>query len=72
MPKFEYKVVHMPPRPPFTLSQKVRDELNLEKVLNQMADEGWEVLSCTTTVSGGFLYLSPITTVILRREKILS
>jgi hypothetical protein len=75
MTKHEYKVVYA--RPGGTLlfpwaSQKVRDAVGrgaLEKALNALADEGWEVVSCTTSSFGSVLYFFPMATIILHREK---
>ncbi|MCH7921096.1 MAG: hypothetical protein IIC50_24395 [Planctomycetes bacterium] len=75
MAKYEYKVLYT--RPGGTMlfpwaSQKVRDAVGrgaLEITLNHLADEGWEVVSSTTSSFGSILYFFPMATVILRREK---
>jgi hypothetical protein len=53
-------------------SQDLRDKIgpaSLEKQLNLLADEGWEVITCSTASAGSLFYVSPYATVILRREK---
>ncbi len=53
-------------------SQELRDKIgrgSFEKQLNILADDGWEVISCSTATAGNFLFHSAYATVILRREK---
>jgi hypothetical protein len=73
MIKYEFKVVHSYLGKAGLLTpQEGRDRygpLGLEKTLNGLADEGWEIVSCTTSVVGSIFALEPWTTVILRREK---
>jgi hypothetical protein len=75
MPIYEYKVLYGSPTGHWLMpwaSQKMRDEMGVgsfEKKLNRMAEEGWEVISCSTASAGGFFYFSPYATAILRREK---
>jgi Domain of unknown function (DUF4177) len=74
MTKYEYKVIDhrvgemvLP-----WASQEIRDKCGrrgLERSLNALADEGWEIVSCTTSALGWFLSFSPMTTIILRRDK---
>jgi Domain of unknown function (DUF4177) len=71
--KYEYKVIynHSGEQMPWA-SQEIRDtsgRRGLEKSLNALAEEGWEIVSCTSSALGSFLNFSPMTTVILRREK---
>jgi hypothetical protein len=74
MTKYEFKVVYSHVGEmvfPWT-SQEVRDKCGrrgLEKSLNGLADEEWEIVSCTTSSLGWFFFFSPFTTIILRREK---
>jgi Domain of unknown function (DUF4177) len=73
MIKYEYKVIYhnMDDLGPLA-SQERQDKQGrrgLEKSLNELADEGWEIVSCTTAATGAFLYFSPKATIILRREK---
>ena len=75
MTGFEYKVWHGPPQGYALMpwaSQAVRDAVgrgSFEKMLNKLAAEGWEVISCSTAPLGNFFWISPQATVILRREK---
>jgi hypothetical protein len=73
MIKYEYKVIYHHVGElvfPWT-SQEIRDKLGrrgLEKSLNELSDEGWEIVSCTSSAMGSFLFFSPMATIILRRE----
>ena len=75
MGKHEYKVLHGNPTGTWLMpwgSQKVRDAIgpgSFEKRLNQLADEGWEVISCNSASVGSFLWMGVVATVLLRREK---
>lgn len=75
MPMYEYKVLYGSPTGLSLMpwaSQKVRDEIGVgsfEKKLNRLAEEGWEVISCSTTSVGNFLFQGAAATVLLRREK---
>ncbi len=74
MIKYEYIVIHNHPGGQMLpwASQEILDtsgRRGLEKSLNALAEEGWEIVSCTSSALGWFLYFSPLTTVILRREK---
>jgi len=72
---YEYKVLYGSPTGHWLMpwaSQKVRDEIGVgsfEKKLNRLAEEGWEVISCSTASVGNFLFQSAVATVVLRREK---
>jgi len=53
-------------------SQEVKDEIGLgsyERKLNKLAQEGWEVIESSTSAVGNFLYLRPVTTTLLRRDR---
>jgi hypothetical protein len=75
MARYEYRVLSGSPTGHFLMpwaSQELRDKIgrgSLEKQLNILADDGWEILSCSTTTAGNFLFHSAYATVILRREK---
>jgi hypothetical protein len=73
MIKYEFKVIHSyVGKVGIWTPQEIRDESGprgLEKTLNGLADEGWEIVSCTTSALGWCLALEPWTTIILRREK---
>lgn len=75
MPTYEFKVLYGSPTGHYLMpwaSQKMRDECGIgsfERKLNRLAEEGWEVLSCSTTSVGTFLFQTAVATVLLRREK---
>lgn len=75
MPHYEYKVLHGSPTGQFLMpwaSQELRDKIgpaSLEKQLNLLAGEGWEVVSSSTAPAGSLFYFRPCATVILRKEK---
>lgn len=71
----EYKVVYARPGG-FLLfpwaSNELKDSIGkqgLEKQLNALAAEGWEVVSCTSATFGTILYMFPMATVVLKRQK---
>ena len=74
MRRYEYMVVHAPPNGMLLMpwaSQAVRDAVgpgSLDKRLNKLAEEGWEVVSCSTASEGGFFWFRPMATVLLRRD----
>ena len=77
MARFEYKVLHGSPMGGQSLmpwaSREMRERvrsLSFESQLNDLAADGWEVISCTTASDGNFLWLIPTATVILRRERL--
>jgi hypothetical protein len=72
MNEYEYKWIYRPARKPLLLpwaSQKTRDLFDVEKTLNDLAAEGWEVISCNTTSVGTFLFFVGVVTVLLRRPR---
>ena len=75
MTKYEYKVLSGSPAGALLMpwaSQEVRDEIgrgSFEMKMNALADEGWELVSASTTSVGGFLYRGTHATVFFRREK---
>jgi hypothetical protein len=75
MAKHEYKVLSGSPtgmRLMFYASEELKDEFgpgSYERKLNQLAEDGWEVLNSSTTSVGSFLLKKPVTTTILRRER---
>jgi hypothetical protein len=75
MAQYEYRVLYGSPKGHFLMpwaSQELRDKMgrgSFEKQLNMLADDGWEVTSCSTASAGTLFFFSPCATVILRREK---
>jgi hypothetical protein len=79
MSRNEYKVIYARPGGAMAVpwvvpwaSQKIPDAFGpsaLEKTLNGLADEGWEVVSCTTSPLGSWFSFHPMATIILRREE---
>ena len=78
MAKYEYKVLSGPPTGALLMpwaSHEVRDKIgrgSFEMKINALADEGWELVSASTTSVGGFLYRGTHATVFFRREKPVS
>ena len=73
MANYEYKFLHGPPNGvalfPWA-SQAVKDAIgrgSFEKKLNQLAGDGWEVISCNTASEGPLIWLTVTATVVLRR-----
>lgn len=56
MAQYEYKMLYRQPS-------------EVEKPLNELVDEGWEVISFSTTPVGNFVLIQPMVIVLLRREK---
>ncbi len=53
-------------------SEELKDEIapgSYERKLNELAQDGWEVIASSTSSVGSFLFTRPVTTTILRREK---
>ena len=75
MAGYEYKVLYGSPPGAMLMpwaSQEVREEIgpgSLEKKMNTLANEGWEMVSASTNSVGGFLYRGTHATVFFRREK---
>jgi len=75
MANSEYKILHGRPNGYALMpwaSQTIRDAIgrgSFERQLNQLAEEGWEVVTCSTASEGSFLWFTPQATVVLRREK---
>ena len=75
MAHYEYKVLYGSPTGHFLMpwaSQELREKIgrgSFERQLNALADDGWEVISCSTASGGSLFVFSPYATVILRREK---
>jgi hypothetical protein len=75
MGNYEYAVVHAPPAGIHLMpwaSQAVREAVgrgSFERRLNRLAEEGWEVVSCSTAAAGAFLWSRVMATVLLRRVK---
>lgn len=74
MRRYEYMVIHAPPDGMLLMpwaSQAVRHAVgrgSLGRRLNKLAEEGWEVVSCSTASEGGFFWFRVMSTVLLRRE----
>ena len=75
MTDHEYKVLYARPGG-FLLfpwaSKEVKDTIGkqgLEKQLNALAAEGWEVMSCTSATTGSLFYWFPMVTILLKKEK---
>lgn len=75
MADFEYKVIYARPGG-FLLfpwaSKDLKDSIGrqgLEKQLNVLAAEGWEVVSCTSATFGTIFYMFPMATILLKRQK---
>jgi hypothetical protein len=73
--KYEYKVLYaLAPgyRVPILAPRAVKDIMlgasELERQLNALDEQGWEVISCTT-IGGGFFTFG-CTTVLLRKVKV--
>ena len=75
MPRYEYKVLYGRPTGTTLMpwaSEKVRNEIgpgSFERKLNEIAEHGWIVVSCTTASAGNFLYHVPAATAVLQRER---
>lgn len=75
MAKFEYKVLSGSPTGILLMpyaSKKLKEEFgpgSYERKLNELAEDGWEVVSSSTASVGTFFYVKPDTTTILRRER---
>ena len=75
MTQYEYKVIYAQPSDTAVsswASQKVKDKVareSMENRINEAADDGWEVISCSTAIYGTFVYFLPMATIVLRREK---
>lgn len=53
-------------------SEELKHEIgpgSYERKLNELAQEGWEVIASSTSSVGSFLFIRPVTTTILRRER---
>ena len=75
MAKHEYRVLSGSPTGlrlmPYA-SEELKDEFgpgSYERKLNQLAEDGWDVISSSTTSVGNFLFIKPVTTTILRRDR---
>ena len=75
MAQHEYKVLSGSPTGirlmPYA-SKKLQEEVgpgSYERKLNQLAEDGWEVISSSTTSVGSFLFIKPVTATILRRQR---
>jgi hypothetical protein len=75
MAKYEYKVLSGSPTGirlmPYA-SEELKDEMgpaSYERKLNGLAEDGWEVMSSSTTSVGSIFFLKPVTTTILRRDR---
>jgi len=75
MPNYEYKVLSGSPTGLLLMpyaSEKSKHEIgpgSYERKLNELAQDGWEVISSSTSAVGSLLFLRPVTTTILRRER---
>ena len=75
MVQYEHKVLYGYPTGQLLMpwaSQEMKGRVgpgSFEKQLNALADDGWEVISCSTASAGSIFFFSPYATVILRREK---
>lgn len=72
MPRYEYKVLHGRPAgmPWVSAKSKFKDEIgpgSFERKLNDLAAEGWVVVSCTT--AGGNFWCPLLATAVLQRER---
>lgn len=75
MARYEYKVLSGSPTGALLMpwaSQQIRDQIgrgSFEKKINNLADEGWEIVSASTNTVGNLFFMGTHATVILRREK---
>jgi hypothetical protein len=83
MPNYEYQVIYSKPVDPLFLPwspQKWKDAakekgvekalgMGLENQINKAADEGWELVSCSTASAGSLFSFTPMATAVLRRER---
>lgn len=75
MPRYEYKIHCGPPNGMALMpwaSQSIRDQVgrgSFERQLNQLAAEGWEVVSCSLASRGHLFWMSSEALVLLRREQ---
>ena len=75
MAKLEYKVLSGSPTGILLMpyaSKELKEEVgpgSYERKLNELAEDGWEVVSSSTASVGNFFYVKPVTTTILRRER---
>jgi len=73
MPRYEYKVLCDRPAGQWVapwVSAKLKDEIgpgSFERKLNEFAEQGWVVVSCTT--AGGSFWCSLMATAVLQRER---
>ena len=72
MPIYQYRIVYGRPLGmrlmPYA-GQDVKDQIgpgSLEKKLNQLGEQGFEIVSCTTNTVGSFLLQHVAATVVLR------
>ena len=74
MPKYEYRILHGKASGTLLFpwaSQKSKDLIgpgSFEKKLNDLARDGWVVISCSTAALGSFLWVTPMATVVLQRR----
>jgi len=75
MTRYEYKVLSGSPTGlrlmPYA-SEELKHEIgpgSYERKLNELAQDGWEVISSSTAAVGSFLLFKPVMTTILRRER---
>ncbi len=74
MNRYEYKVQYGRPAGivlfPWA-SKEHKDRVapgSFERKLNELAEQGWVVVSCTTASEGSFLFFHSMATVVLQRE----
>jgi hypothetical protein len=72
---YEYKIIYDSPTGRWLMpwaSKELREKIGLgsfERKLNNLGEDGWEIVSSNTASTGSFLFFSIQATVILRREK---
>lgn len=75
VPKHEYKVLSGSPTGIRLLayaSEELKNEVgpgSYERKLNELADDGWEVVSSSTAAVGSLFFIKPVTTTILRSSR---
>ena len=74
MPRYEYKVLSGSPTGIRLIyaTEELKHEIgpgSYERKLNELAQDGWEVISSSTCAAGSFIFLKPVATTILRRER---
>ena len=73
MLKYEYRILYGKPSGMLLMpwaSQRSKDLIgpgSFEKKLNDLANDGWVVISCSTAALGSFIWVTPMATDVLQR-----